>query len=190
MIVGTMHNTPFTDMNDSEGEVQQAGYAAFQSGSRTLRLLTAFVPACRINEERVSRSTDAACITITELSDTLVREEGLNPRQAHSIAATVAGVVIRDERALAEAYETFAAAFTAVTGRDTALDDTAFQAAVSAEEFVARRERPGGPGPLALRAAFDGYGGILAELRAHDRARVERHSKADKRLTAAFAGLM
>jgi len=190
MIVGTMHNTPFTDMNDSEGEVQQAGYAAFQSGSRTLRLLTAFVPACRINEERVSRSTDAACITITELSDTLVREEGLNPRQAHSIAATVAGVVIRDERALAEAYETFAAAFTAVTGRDTALDDTAFRAAVSAEEFVARRERPGGPGPLALRAAFDGYGGILAELRAHDRARVERHSKADKRLTAAFAGLM
>ena len=33
LVVNTMHNTPFTDMNDSEGEVQQAGYAAFESGA-------------------------------------------------------------------------------------------------------------------------------------------------------------
>lgn len=31
-MVDTMRHTPFTDMNDSEGEVQQAGYAAFDSG--------------------------------------------------------------------------------------------------------------------------------------------------------------
>ena len=36
-----MHNTPFTDMNDSEGEVQQAGYAAFESGGRVIDLMTA-----------------------------------------------------------------------------------------------------------------------------------------------------
>src|SRR5690606_34185927 len=38
-VINTMHNTPFTDMNDSEGEVQVAGYAAFQSGARVLDLL-------------------------------------------------------------------------------------------------------------------------------------------------------
>ena len=36
MVVNTMHNTPFTDMNDSEGEVQQAGYEAFESGRRAI----------------------------------------------------------------------------------------------------------------------------------------------------------
>lgn len=48
-MVNTMHNTPFTDMNDSEGEVQQAGYDAFESGGRVLSLLAAFLPACSIN---------------------------------------------------------------------------------------------------------------------------------------------
>jgi len=72
-ILNTMHNTPFTDMNDSEGEVQQAGYAAFESGGRMLDLLAAFLPACHIDADRVARNSDAACITITELADTLVR---------------------------------------------------------------------------------------------------------------------
>ncbi|MEM9371191.1 MAG: argininosuccinate lyase, partial [Pseudomonadota bacterium] len=86
-IVGTMHNTPFTDMNDSEGEVQQAGYAVFESGGRVLRLLTALIADCQIDGARVARTSDAACITITELADTLVRSEGVSFRQAHEIAA-------------------------------------------------------------------------------------------------------
>ena len=87
MMVNTMHNTPFTDMNDSEGEVQQAGYATFESGGRAIDLLAAFIPALSINEDRVAKTSDAACITITELADTLVREESLSFRQAHEIAA-------------------------------------------------------------------------------------------------------
>ncbi|MGR3291833.1 MAG: argininosuccinate lyase, partial [Paracoccaceae bacterium] len=75
MMVNTMHNTPFTDMNDSEGEVQQAGYGAFESGSRVLELLTAFIPAVSIRTDRVRENTDASCITVTELADTLVRDE-------------------------------------------------------------------------------------------------------------------
>ena len=73
-IVNTMHNTPFTDMNDSEGEVQQAGYAAFDSGGRVLDLLAALLPACSIRADRVRANMDAACVTITELADTLVRD--------------------------------------------------------------------------------------------------------------------
>ena len=56
MMVNTMHNTPFTDMNDSEGEVQQAGYAAFESGGRVLELLAALLPACSIDGARVRRN--------------------------------------------------------------------------------------------------------------------------------------
>ena len=49
-----MHNTPFTDMNDSEGESQGFGYGAFESGGRVLDLLAALVPALRIDPERVA----------------------------------------------------------------------------------------------------------------------------------------
>jgi argininosuccinate lyase len=106
-IVNTMHNTPFTDMNDSEGEVQQAGYAVYDSGSRVLELLSALIEQCSINSERVKATSNKACITITELADTLVRQESLSFRQAHEIAADTAKAVITKGRSLAEGFELF-----------------------------------------------------------------------------------
>ncbi|MEL6643773.1 MAG: argininosuccinate lyase [Pseudomonadota bacterium] len=190
MVVGTMHNTPFTDMNDSEGEVQQAGYAAFDSGGRVLRLLTAFLPACRINAENVARTTDAACITITELADTLVRDEGLSFRQAHEIAATVAWAVIADKAPLGEGYSAFAKAFGEATGSAPGLDEAAFRTAVAAETFVARRDRPGGPAMAALLPALDSYSATLTDLRNRAATRTNRHADAAETLETAFNGLI
>ena len=53
-IINTMHNTPFTDMNDSEGDVQAAGYAVFESAGRVLELFATLIEACSIN-------TDSGC---------------------------------------------------------------------------------------------------------------------------------
>ncbi len=77
MMLNTMHNTPFTDMNDAEGEVQIAGYEAFDTGSRVLGLLGPFVQAVRVNEPRVRAHIDESCITVTEVADSLVRHEGI-----------------------------------------------------------------------------------------------------------------
>ena len=74
--IETLHNTPFTDVNDAEGEVQVAGYAAFEAGGRALRLLAGFIRAARVDEPRVRRHIDESCITATELADSLVRAEG------------------------------------------------------------------------------------------------------------------
>jgi len=190
MVVGTMHNTPFTDMNDSEGEVQQAGYAAFESGSRVLRLLTALVPACRINADRVARTTDAACITITELADTLVREEGLSFRQSHEIAAAVAKAVIAKEQGLAEGFKDFEIAFETATKHAPRLDESQFREAVSAKTFVQRRDRPGGPARAALFSALEQYSGQLDALRVRQTTRGERHSQSAKTLDSAFQDLL
>jgi len=188
-IVNTMHNTPFTDMNDSEGEVQQAGYAAFDSGGRVLRLLTAMLPACQINEDRVAKTSDAACITITELADTLVRDEGLSFRQAHEIAAATAKTVIADGEPLAEGFYAFRGAFTKVAKRAARMQEAAFVQAVSPETFIARRDRPGGPAPAALDAALDQYTETLAALRATEVRRKARHGSAETTLNTAFAAL-
>lgn len=189
-IVGVMQNTPFTDMNDSEGEVQQLGYAAFERGARVLQLLTALIPACRVNADRVRRTTDAACITITELADTLVRDEGLTFRAAHEIAAMTAKAVIAEGAALGDGYAAFSAAFEALTGRAPGLDETAFRTAVAPETFVARRDRIGGPAEAALREALAGYAAEAEAARAACDTRKNRHETAEQRLKSAFDALL
>ncbi|MFK7792935.1 MAG: argininosuccinate lyase [Devosiaceae bacterium] len=189
-MVMTMHNTPFTDMNDSEGEVQTAGFAAFESAARVTALLTAFLPACRINNEAVARNADAACVTVTELADTLVREESLSFRQAHEIAAHTSRSVIADGVPLGHGFSAFSSAFTQETGRASTLDEAAFCEAVSLQTFVARRECFGGPGPLALDEALDGYVIAAAKMRAALTAKIKQCSRADQTLGNAFTALL
>lgn len=190
MVVNTMHNTPFTDMNDSEGEVQQSGYAAFESGSRVLELLTSFLPACSINQDNVKRNTDAACITITELADTLVRDENLSFRQAHEIAAQTARAVIAAGKPLSSGYSDCCAAFQTETGRDIMMTEPQFATVTSAENFVAVRNIPGGPAPEALSAAIESYRSSLSALSASAASRAARHSIADAELGVAFKSLV
>ncbi|WP_172297297.1 argininosuccinate lyase [Pseudoruegeria sp. HB172150] len=189
MINGVMHNTPFTDMNDSEGEVQAAGYATFESGGRVLDLLAALIPACSIDTARVRANADAACVTITELADTLVRDEGLTFRQAHEIAAKTAKAVIADGVPLGSGFEVFTAAFADAAGRETSLTEVQFAQAVAPETFVARRNRPGGPAPEALQAALAQYVSTLGSLKKSALDRRARHHAAEEMLDGAFAAL-
>ncbi|MBT8412833.1 MAG: argininosuccinate lyase [Boseongicola sp.] len=190
MVVNTMHNTPFTDMNDSEGEVQQAGYAAFESGTRVVELLAAFLPACSINAGNVKRNTDAACITVTELADTLVRDEDLTFRQAHEVAAGTARSVIEQNAPLGEGYEAFRAAFLTVAGRTTSMNEATFRQATSAENFVAVRNRIGGPAPEALSDALAHYRDATKALRDTRAARSDRTAAAARQLETAFTSLL
>jgi len=190
MVVNTMHNTPFTDMNDSEGEVQQAGYGAFESGARMIDLLTAFLPACSINSGNVKRNADAACITITELADSLVRDEGLTFRQAHEIAANTARAVIAKSMPLGDGFEAFSEAFTSEAGRAPSMSLTDFRRVTSAENFVTVRNRIGGPAPEALAQALSLYTKDLSLIRAAQSTRSERIINATKRLDTAFNSIL
>ena len=189
-VVNTMHNTPFTDMNDSEGEVQVAGYAAFDSATRVLTLLRALIPACSIRADRVAANMDAACVTVTELADTLVRGDGLSFRQAHEIAAKTAHDVIARNVPLAKGFDAFSLAFIAETGRKPSLDAAGFAVAVSAENFIAQRNRFGGPAPAALDEAFGQYEYELAESVEVNQLRLGRAATAVTALNAAFDALL
>ena len=162
-ITNTMHNTPFTDMNDSESEVQAGGYAAFEAGGRALALLDGLIAAVRVDGERVARHIDEGCITITELADSLVRVEDISFRQAHEVAATLARrVVDRGESLSTVPFDAVADAFAETIGRPPKLSEADFRRFVSPEHFIAVRERFGGPGPKALAASLAGYAKQLA----------------------------
>ncbi|WDR01559.1 argininosuccinate lyase [Devosia algicola] len=153
-----MHNTPFTDMNDSEGESQAMGYQAFDSAYRVLDLLSALVEQVRIHPDRVANNIRRSCITITELADSLVREEELSFRQSHEIAASVARAVLAVDGDLSiDGYSPFSKAFEKATGRTSTIDATQFAEVVSPAHFVAVRTRFGGPAPHSLGLALKGY---------------------------------
>ncbi len=188
-MVRTMHNTPFTDMNDSESVAQAAGLIAFETAGRVVDLLAAVLGAARVEPANVRRNIDRSCITITELADTLVREEGLSFRDSHEIAAAVSRAVVARDGVLSGAFAAFAAAFEDHTGRAPGLDAAAFRGAVSPEHFVAVRERFGGPGPRAMDEALGHYGRELAAMDAAAAARVTREKEAAARLGEAFDAL-
>ncbi|MBX2885050.1 MAG: argininosuccinate lyase [Granulosicoccus sp.] len=188
-LVNTMHNTPFTDMNDSEGEVQQAGYATFESGGRVLELLSAVVAECSVTEARVAKNIDAACITITELADTLVRTEGLSFRQAHEIAAMTAQVVINANQSLGDGYDAFSEAFRKQANRATTLAEPDYRTAVAASTFVAVRERPGGPGPGAMRDSLTLYRATMDSLVANLDSSIQHRVSAKQELDSCFSQL-
>ncbi|WP_309086482.1 argininosuccinate lyase [Chelativorans sp.] len=186
-----MHNTPFTDMNDSEGETQGVGYQAFDSAYRVLDLLSALIAQIRIDPARVGQNIRRSCITVTELADSLVRREGLSFREGHDIAAAVArAVVAMDGDLSADGYPTFTKAFAEATGRQTKIDEKTFAELVSPEHFVAVRTRFGGPAPEPLAAALKGYGHEAEAFARYAVRNAERKANAARELDARFAALM
>ena len=176
-LVRTMHNTPNTDMNDSESEVQVAGARAFDTAGRVADLLAALLAQAEVRPANVRRNIDRSCITITELADTLVRAEGLSFRQAHEIATATARAVVAEDSVLSAGSPAFRSAFATHVGRETTQGEDAFRAAVGPEHFVAVRDRFGEPAPAAMDEALAAYAAALADL--DDRAEVhDRYQQA------------
>ncbi len=174
-----LHNTPFTDMNDAEGEVQEAGYAAFDAADRALALLASFMQAVSVDEARVRKHIAESCITITEVADSLVREEGISFRQAHAIASQLARRMLAQGETLATLpFAAFAGAFAAAIGRPPAIDETRFRAIGTPEHFVAVRDMFGGPAASTLSVALAGYQAALDDVAARRGAHAARATAA------------
>lgn len=188
-VVRTMHNTPFTDMNDSEAEVQATGLTAFTTAGRLIDLFVAVLAAAKVEPRNVRRNIDRSCITITELADTLVRVEGLSFRQGHEIAASVATAVVLEDGVLSEGYAAFRQAFEEQAGRATSLDEAAFRDAVGPEHFIGVRERFGGPGPKAMAGALARLGSALDAFDTTAADHAVREKTAGAALSDAFEAL-
>ncbi len=166
-VIDALHNTPFTDINDAEGEVQVAGYGAFEVGGRALKLLAGFIAAARIDEKRVRRHIDDSCITGTELADSLVRSENISFRQAHEIVARlVRAMLAQGQRFTDVPLAAFAEAFAAVVGRPPRIGDDELRRFTTPEHFIAVRGLPGGPAPAALARSLGRYRSALDEAQA------------------------
>jgi argininosuccinate lyase len=184
-VLTALHNTPFTDMNDNEHEVHGQGYEALAIAERALTLLGGVLSSASIDEARARANIDASYATMTELADSIVREERLSFAIAHQIAARLAKSLQASGETLSTVpYATFAEAFADAVGRSPELDESQFRRVVTPEHFIAVRNLPGGPAPEAMAESL----ALYDEQEAGARERVEAHRARDegaKRLLAA-----
>ena len=186
--VSTLHNTPFADMVDAEGPTQAVGLAAFDMAARVLDLLGPVLEGLRIDAGRARANIAASCATMTEVSDSLVRLEGLSFRQAHEICSVLARRLLDGRRGMdGLAAEDLEAAFAEALGRLPRVRVEDLVAAATPEHAIAVRERLGGPGPAALAASLERYAAALDRHRDQAALGTEVIRTAEARLAAAVA---
>jgi argininosuccinate lyase len=183
-VLTALHNTPYTDMNDNEHEVHGHGYGALAMAERVLTLMNAVIRSLSVDEARARQNIERSFATITELADTLVRDEGLPFVKAHHVASALARELLASGETLSTVpYATFARIFERTAGHPPSLSDERFRHCVTPDHFIAVRKLPGGPAPEALAESLAVYRDGAAALRA----RLAAHAEAERRAAAVLA---
>ena len=113
------------------------------NAQRALKLLAGVLGDCEFQTKRMAELAGADFLTVTELTDTLVREENLSFRDAHHL-------VSKAVRALDGKYSVEAMADE--ISRSVNLTHEKVRTALAPRNFVEVRTIPGGPG--ALKSVF------------------------------------
>ena len=144
------HNTPFGDIVDSEDDLQPLVFSTFDDAARALRLFAGLMRHCEVNVENMATRARTGPLTVTELADTLVRNEGLSFRLAHRLVrAAVESLAEYDQERMVAAVQKLAME---IIGRPLRTSVNALREALDPDHFVAIRRIPGGPAPDVVRA--------------------------------------
>jgi argininosuccinate lyase len=150
-VLTTAHNTPFGDIVDSEDDLWPLVFHAFEDTQRAVKLFRSATSAAQFQTERMRAAAGRNFLTVTELADSLVREEAISFKEAHEIVSTAV------KRASDDSADTIVAeakrAGEAVLRRPLKMNDTALRKALDPEHFVALRKVDGGPAVEALDAS-------------------------------------
>ena len=148
-ILACVHNTPFTDMNDSEDDLQPMVYNAFDDADRSLQLLTGVLTEIEFNTPHMEAAANANFLTVTELADTLVRETGMSFHAAHQIVSAA----VKRQHGTFDADAMAASVCDLLATRGPHRQPPSIELlrrAMDAAHFVTIRNIPGGPAPEAL----------------------------------------
>jgi argininosuccinate lyase len=146
------HNTPFGDIVDTEDDLQPLVRQFFHDAARAVALVAAAMGGAEFNVEKLAERAGQSWITVTELADTIVREQGLPFKAAHTIAARlVAGSRAQPERPLAALLRDVSKE---ATGTEIVFSDERLAQILSPRHFVEVRKTHGGPSPSEVLRAI------------------------------------
>jgi argininosuccinate lyase len=163
-ILTCAHNTPFGDIVDSEDDLQPLVFSMFRDVHRALSLFAGLMSHCEVNREHMARRAQGNFLTVTELADTLVRNEGLSFRTAHRLvhAAVVAHPEYERDRLIADVQRLAPS----IVGRALKSTDADLREALDPEHFILIRNIPGGPAPEQVMQELAAAERTQTELRA------------------------
>jgi argininosuccinate lyase len=144
-IVVAVHNTPFGDIVDTEDDLQPLVFSMFRDATRGLKLVAAAMETAEFDAARLEARAGDGWTTLTELADTLVRDDKLPFRTAHAIAQRlIAAHQLDPKRPL---VDLLADASTELIGRRLTYSEQDLARVLSPRYFVEIRRTLGGPAP-------------------------------------------
>jgi argininosuccinate lyase len=182
-----VHNTPFGDVVDTEDDLQPLVFTMFNDAERAVRLVAAAMTSAEFDRERLAARAEEGWITLTELADTLARDEGVPFRTSHAIAARlIAEASRRPSESRAVLLREVSAS---VLGRAIEFDDAKLARVLSARHFVEVRKTAGGPAPSEIAKALIASRSLLDDDRTWLGDARNKLKCADERLTEAARSL-
>ena len=149
-VLTSVHNTPFGDINDVEDDLQPLNFSALRDTIRSVSLLGNALSAAEFNLDTLNARASENFITVTELADVIVRQDGLPFSTAHAIVAACVSGADHDGTI---GYDDLQSAAAAQTGKPLSLTAAEMRTALSAKNFVTVRDIFGGPAPTETQDA-------------------------------------
>ena len=144
-VLGSLHNTPFADMNDGEDSLQPLVALAFSDARRAFALLSGALGEATFETDRMRMRAHGSFLTVTEVADTLVRACGISFHQAHGIVSAAVKAASNDD---AEALAT--SLFARTSAESLTITKEQLRTALDPTHFVTIRTVTGGPAASAV----------------------------------------
>ncbi len=149
-VMSSVHNTPFGDIVDVEDDLQPLVFNTFADARRALALLTGAINSITVDEASLRRKAAGSFLTMTELADTLVREEKLSFKAAHHLVAQTVNLLPGTDTPHPVIIDTLLQTAKESLGRSLTTKRTTLEDALCPLHFVEVRDIIGGPAPKTV----------------------------------------
>lgn len=154
-VLTMIHNTPFGDIVDTEDDMQPFAWKSLDTLEAVYRLLAKVISTLEVNKSVLRERAEASFATVTELADTLVKQEGLSFRTAHAIVSRVVTAAVEDGRTVKELdMDALNEAAAGLSLSRLRLSEAELAQALDPVNFVRVRSLRGGPSPIELERAL------------------------------------
>lgn len=164
-VLTMIHNTPFGDIVDTEDDMQPYAWRSLETLEVVYRLLSKVISTLQLNVDVLRQRTAASFATVTELADTIVRDEGLSFHKAHSIVSKLVTHAVQHGNKIADLnLEALNEAAIQTIGFPLGLTEEQLKQALEPAHFVNIRSLRGGPSPAEMNRALTVQQVRLSEL--------------------------
>jgi argininosuccinate lyase len=151
-----LHNTPFGDIVDTEDDMQPYMWRAIHKLQGIYHLLSSVLITMEVNKEKLLNRAKESFANVTELADSIVRNDKLSFRQAHQVVSLVVKELVQNEQPLSSlTLDLLNKHAIKVVGRELKLTQDQLNKSINPIYFVHVRVLEGGPSPERMKIAIE-----------------------------------